>query len=133
MKKLLLTFTVTLTLITFLSALPLTVIIFQKSAEFATKVAAWNRQCGDKPSYDEACTKKRSRLSGELGQFVALVNDELVGLRDISPNASDASVREFNGRRKIMELEMRIALYDIKCLGGPCFRASAQRGIDGYR
>ena len=63
--------------------------------------------------------KKRSDLSAELGQFVALVNDELNSLRDISPDASDNFVKEFNGRRKIMEHEVRVALYNIKCLGRP--------------
>ena len=117
MKKL--TFFLALILIPSLFALPLTVLIFQQSAELAKKVAAWNKQCGDKPSYDDACMKKRYALSGELGKFVALVNDELDGLRDISPDASDDFVREVNGRRKIMEHEMRVALYDIKCLGVP--------------
>ncbi len=107
MKKLLLTFILALIVISSLFALPLTALIFQQSTELADKVAAWNKQCGDKPYYDEECTKKRSRLSGELGKFVALVNDELDGLRDISPDASDDFVKEANGRRKIMELEVR--------------------------
>ena len=117
MKKL--TFFLALILIPSLFALPLTVLIFQQSAELAKKVAAWNKQCGNKPSYDDACMKKRYKISGELGQFVALVNDELEGLRDISPNASDDSVKEFIGRRKIMEHEIGVALYNIKCLGVP--------------
>src|ERR1700736_4118187 len=103
MKKLLLTF-LALILISSLFALPLTVIIFQQSAELAKEVAAWNKQCGDKPSYKEHCFEKRQKLSGELGQFVALVNEELSGLRDISPDASDDFVKEVTGRRKIMEL-----------------------------
>jgi hypothetical protein len=115
MKKL--TFFLALILIPSLFALPLTVLIFQQSAQLAKKVAAWNKQCGDKPSYDDACMKKRYALSGELGKFVALVNDELDGLRDISPDASDDFVKEVTGRRKIMELEVRNALYLIKCLG----------------
>jgi hypothetical protein len=120
MKKLLLTFISALTLISSLFALPLTVIIFQQSAKLADKVAAWNKQCGDKPSYDDACMKKRYKISGELGQFVALVNDELDGLRGpVSADASDDFIKEFNGRRKIMELEVRNALYIIKCLGVP--------------
>src|SRR5258708_14413920 len=119
MKKRLLTFVVALTLITSLFALPLTAIIFEQSGELTKKVAAWNKQCGNKPGYDDACMKKRYALSGELGKFVALVNDELDGLRDISPDASDDFVKEINGRRKIMELEVRNALYIIKCLGVP--------------
>jgi hypothetical protein len=119
MKKLFLPFILALILIPSLFGLPLTVLIFQQSAELAKKVAAWNKQCGDKPSYDDACMKKRYALSGELGKFVALVNDELNGLRDISPDASDDFVKEVNGRRKIMEHELRVALYDIKCLGVP--------------
>jgi hypothetical protein len=108
-----------LILIPSLFALPLTVLIFQRSAELAKKVTDWNKQCGDKPSYDDACMKKRYRLSGELGQFVAFVNDELESLRDISPNASADFVKEADGRRKIMELEVRNALYVIKCLDVP--------------
>jgi hypothetical protein len=118
-KKLLLSFIPALTLISSLFALPLTVIIFQQSAKLADKVAVWNKQCGDKPD-DENCMKKRHALSGELGQFVALVNDELDGLRGpVSANAPDDFIKEFNGRRKIMELEVRNALYIIKCLGVP--------------
>ena len=119
MKKTILTFISGLTLISCLFALPLTVIIFQQSAKLADKVAAWNKQCGQKPSYDDACMKKRYQISGELGKFVALVNNELDGLRDISPQASADSVKEFNGRRRIMELEVRNALCIIKCLGVP--------------
>jgi len=119
MKKLLLTLMFVLILISSLFALPLTALIFQQSAELAKKVSAWNKQCGDKSSYDETCMKKRSRLSGELGQFVSLVNDELESLRDISPDASDDFVKEVNGRRKIMELEVRNALHIIRCLGVP--------------
>jgi hypothetical protein len=117
MKKL--TFFLALILIPSLFALPLTVLIFQQSAQLAKKVAAWNKQCGDKPSYDDACMKKRYALSGELGKFVALVNDELDGLRDISPDASDDFVKEVTGRCKIMELEAGNALYITKCLGVP--------------
>ena len=117
MKKLPVTVILALILIPSLLALPLTVLIFQQSAELAKKVAAWNKQCGDKPSYDDACMKKRYALSGELGKFVALVNDELSG--SVSPDASDDFVKEFNGRRKIMEHEVRVALYNLKCLGRP--------------
>lgn len=117
MKKLLFAFILALIVISSLFALPLTALIFQQSAKLADKVGAWNNQCGDKPYYDEDCTKKRSDLSGELGKFVALVNDELSGLQDISPDASDDFVKEVNGRRKIMELEVRNALHIIRCLG----------------
>ncbi len=116
MKKLLLTF-VSALILTSLFALPLTVLIFQQSAELADKVAAWNKQCGNKPSYDDVCMKKRYEISGELGQFIALVNDELNG--SVSADASDDFVKEYNGRRKIMEHEVRLALYNIKCLGRP--------------
>jgi hypothetical protein len=119
MKKLLLASILAVILISCLFALPLTALIFQQSAELAKKVAAWNHQCGDKLSFNDACIKKRYLLSGELGKFVALVNDELNGLRDISPDASNDFVKEVNGRRKIMEHEIRVALYNIKCLGVP--------------
>src|SRR5438874_3601639 len=120
MKKLILVFILALIVISSLFALPLTALIFQQSAELAKKVAAWNKQCGDKPDYDDACMKKRQSLSGELGKFVALVNDELSTLRGpISADASDDFIKEFNGRRKIMEHEVRVALHNIKCLGRP--------------
>src|SRR5438132_14010694 len=112
MKKLRLACFLSLILIPSIFALPLTAIIFQQSAKLADKVAAWNKQCGDKPSYDNACMKRRYQISGELGQFVALVNNELEVLREpTSPNAPDSFVREFAGRRKIMELEARNALH----------------------
>src|SRR5947199_4622837 len=117
MKKLLLASILAVVLISCLFALPLTALIFQQSAELTKKVAGWNKQCGDKPSYDETCMKKRYTLSGELGKFVALINDELDG--SVSADASDDFVKEFNGRRKIMEHEVRVALYNIKCLGRP--------------
>ena len=118
MKKLPLIFILLPILVPSLFALPLTVLVFQKSAELTKKVATWNTQCGNK-SDDENCIKKRHALSGELGQFVALVNDELDGLRDISPDASGDFLKEINGRRKIMELERRNALHLLKCLGLP--------------
>jgi hypothetical protein len=110
LKKLHFTLILALILIPSVFALPLTALIFQESAKLAKKVAAWNEQCGDKPYYDENCLKKRRALSGNLGQFVSLVNDELITLGDVSPNASDEFVKESNGRRKIMELEVRNAL-----------------------
>ena len=118
MKKLFLDFILALIVISSLFALPLTALIFQQSAKLADEVAAWNKQCGEKPSYDEACMKRRYKISGELGQFVALINDELDGLRGISPDATADFVKEVEGRRKIMELEVRNALYVIKCVGG---------------
>lgn len=118
-KKLLIAFGTVLLLIPSLLALPLTVMVFQGSAKLEKKVTDWNKQCGGKPYYDDACSKKRRALSAELGQFVALVNDELAGLRDISPDASSDFVIEASGRRKIMEHEIRVALYRIKCLGTP--------------
>lgn len=119
MKRILLNFTFVLIFISSLFALPLTVLIFQQSSKLADEMAAWNEQCSGKPWYDDACMKKRYKISGELGEFVALVNDELQGLRDISPNAPNNSVKEFIGRRKIMELEVRNALCIIKCIGLP--------------
>lgn len=119
MKRLLLPSILWAVLVSSLVALPLTAVIFQQSAKLAKEVAAWNKQCGDKPYYDDVCMKKRYKISGELGEFVALVNDELNGLRDISPNAPDFFVKESNGRRKIMKLEACNALHIIKCLGVP--------------
>jgi hypothetical protein len=103
-----------------LFALPLTVTIFQDSARLRTKVAAWMKQCGNKTEYDESCTKRRHTLSKELGEFVALVNDEISFLQGpISPDAGPEFVKETEGRRKIMEHEVRVALHDMKCLGLP--------------
>lgn len=119
MKKLLLTLGPVLVFACTFLAVPLTALIFQESAKLAYKVTVWNKQCGEKPWYDEVCLKKRSELSGQLGQFVALVNDELNSLRNISLEASPDFVREATGRRKIMELELRNALHVIRCLGVP--------------
>ena len=119
MKKLPLTLSSVLILVSSVLALPLTALIFQQSAKLADDVAAWNEQCADKPSYDAACMKKRYKISGDLGQFVALVNDELDALRDVSPNAPPDFIKEATGRRKVMELEVRNALHVIKCLGVP--------------
>jgi hypothetical protein len=103
-----------------LVALPLTVTIFQESARLKAKVAAWTKQCGSKTEYDETCTKRRHALSKELGEFVALVNDEISFIRSpISPDAGAEFAKEIEGRRKIMEHEVRVALHDMKCLGLP--------------
>lgn len=118
MKKLLL---IVLTLVagaSLLLALPLTATIFQESARLRAKIDLWNKQCGNKPDYDEPCSKRRHALSKELGDFVALVNDELSFIGGpISPDAPADFVKEAEGRRKIMEHEVRVALHDLKCLG----------------
>jgi hypothetical protein len=120
MRRLFVPSILSLTLVSPLVALPLTVVIFQKSAKLAKEVAAWNAQCGNKPSYDDVCMKKRYKISGELGEFVALINDELGFIRGpMSPDAPADFVKESDGRRKIMELEARNALHIIKCLGVP--------------
>jgi hypothetical protein len=102
-----------------LVALPLTAVIFRESARLADAVTQWNKQCGSKHFYDETCSKKRYELSGELAKFVALVNEELDALRDVNPNAPPEFIKESNGRRQVMQLEVRNALYVIKCLGMP--------------
>jgi hypothetical protein len=119
MKKLLITCGSILIFFWTLLAIPLTALIFQESAKLADEVAAWNKQCGQKQSYDQACDSKRYQISGDLGKFVAMVNDELAVLQNISPNATPDFVREATGRRKIMELEARNALHVIRCLGAP--------------
>ena len=130
MKQLLLTFIVALTLITSLSAIPLTQLIMKESDRLTAKVEAWNKQCGGKPSYDEDCMKKRYKLCGELGAFVALANDEVIALEDLSPNTLPSDREAFDTRRKFVEHLIRVALYNIKCLGRPasdprCNRESA--------
>lgn len=118
MKRLFVPSILSLILASPLVALPLTVMVFQKSAKLTKEVAAWNAQCGNKPSYDDVCSKKRYKISGELGEFVALVNDELDFIRGpISPEAPADFIKESEGRRKIMQLEARNALHIIKCLG----------------
>ena len=88
MRRLFVPSILSLILVSPLVALPLTAVIFQKSAKLAKEVAAWNAQCENKPSYDDACLKKRYKISGELGEFVALVNDEVDFIRGpISPDA----------------------------------------------
>jgi hypothetical protein len=118
MRKRILVFASTLLFVSALFALPLTATIFQESAKLARRVADWNKQCGAKTEYDEACDKKRHALCRDLGEFVALVNDELNFLRGpISPDAPTGLIEEGKDRRKIMELEVRVALHNIKCLG----------------
>jgi hypothetical protein len=118
MKKLLLILLVLAAGISLLFALPLTATIFQESAKLRAKFDLWNKQCGNKPDYDEPCSKRRHALSKELGDFVALVNDELSFIAGpVSPNAPADFVKEAEGRRKIMEHEVRVTLHDLKCLG----------------
>ena len=50
------------------------------------------------------------------------------GLRNISPDASADFLKEADGRRKIMELEVRNALHIIKCLGS--ISSDAQCGAE---
>jgi hypothetical protein len=120
MKKLISIQFAVLGLVSSLAALPLTATIFQQSARLRNKVDIWNKQCGSKTEYDEACDKRRHVLSKELGEFIALVNDELTFLRGpMSPDAPADFIKEAEGRRKIMELEARTALYEIKWLGLP--------------
>lgn len=103
-----------------LLGLPLTATIFQESARLKARVDTWNKQCGSKSAYDENCDKKRHALSKDLGDFIALVNDELQFLRGaVSPDAPPDFVRETEGRRKIMQLEAQIALHHLRWLGLP--------------
>ena len=103
-----------------LLGLPLTATIFRESARLKTRVDTWNTQCGSKTEYDESCGKRRHALSKQLGEFIALINDELQFISGpVSPDAPADFVREAEGRRKIMELEARIALYNLKWLGLP--------------
>jgi hypothetical protein len=90
-------------------AVPLSVLIGQESAKLHVQVEAFNKECGgDKSFVGDPCMKRRYKLSGDLGQFVALVNDELSFLSD-----GDS----WDARRNLMLFEVRDALYNIKCLG----------------
>ena len=118
MKKPFLSLAAILMFASSLLALPLTATIFQESARLQAKVATWNKQCGGKAESNESCDKRRHAISRELGEFVALVNDELSFIQGpMSPDAPPDFVREIEGRRKIMEVEARIALHNMKWLG----------------
>ena len=116
MKKSFVIVSLLLVLILPVFAPPLTAIIFQESSRLADEVAAWTKQCGDKSFGDQTCMTKRYQISGDLGKFVALINDELAVLRSGNQDTADD---ESIGRRKIMELEARNALHVIRCLAAP--------------
>jgi len=99
-----------------LFAMPLTSLIFQQSAKLSHEIATWTNQCEQKPSSDETCMKQRYKIAGELGQFVALVNNELEILRE-GTKVDPSMAEETNARLKVMQLEIRMALHNIKCMG----------------
>jgi hypothetical protein len=62
----------------FSSPVPLSVLIVEENERIADEVRAFNKQCSHADSFSGgSCMDKRYALSGELGKFVALVNDEL--------------------------------------------------------
>jgi len=103
--------------ITPVSAVPLTQLIVNENDKLTAKVGAWNKECGGKPYYDQDCMKRRYKLCGELGEFVALASDEIVALENVSPDASTSDKGEFEARRKVVEHLIHVALNNIKCLG----------------
>ena len=100
--------------------IPLSELILQENEKLTAKVEAWQKQCSDKPDYDESCMKQRYDLCGELGKFVALVNDEVVMLRGPSAsNMSAADRQNFDARLRHMEYLIDLAIHRMRCLGRP--------------
>jgi len=103
---------------TSLLAVPLSELILQEDAKLTARVDAWQKQCSDKPSYDESCMKQRYELCGDLGKFVALVNDEVVMLREpAAPNMNAADKRTFDAHVRHMEYLIDVATHRMRCLG----------------
>ena len=94
-------------------------VIFGQQKELVAKVAAWEKQCGDKVTPDETCIRKRAQLRGELNQFLASINDELTSIRRVVPNPPADWVKKTEGRLKVMEFNAHNTEYIIKCLGVP--------------
>ena len=95
-KKPLLVFT--LVVAASLFGTPLYVIINQESEKIADSIRAFNKDCGGNKSFDDQpCMDRRYKLSGDLGKFVALLNDELNFL--IVPVASTSTSRLRSGSR----------------------------------
>jgi len=123
MKQSLVVLGVIFALVSSLYASRRAVIIFQEQTRLANEIAAWEKQCADQSSHDKTCLEKRDKLIAELREFVAMINDELNVLRQVSPNAPDDFVKKTEGRRKVMEFELHNTLYVIKCLGVPASEA----------
>ena len=103
--------------ITSVSAVPLMQLIVDQNDKLMAKVGVWKKECAGKPYYDQDCMKRRYKLCGELGEFVALATDEIVALKNVSPDASASDKGEFEARRKSIEHLIHVALNNIKCLG----------------
>ena len=103
--------------VTCLSAVPLMQLIISENDKLMSKVEAWNKECGRKPYYDQDCMNRRYNLCGELGKFVALANDEIGALSNLSPDTSASDKGEFEARRKSVEHLIDVAVQNIKCLG----------------
>jgi hypothetical protein len=107
-------------------AVPLSVLIVQESEKIADSIRAFNKDCGgDKSFVDQPCMDRRRKLSGDLGQFVALINDELDFLSAPAtrtpPAGYEAQAAEnekrWADRSKDMKLQIRWAHYWMDCLG----------------
>jgi hypothetical protein len=125
-KKPLFAFALTLTLAAGLFAIPLSVLVTQESEKIADSIRAFNKDCGgDKSFVDQPCMDRRFKLSGELGQFVAMLNDELNLLSApetaTPPAGYEAQAAEdekrWDDRRKDMKLHIRWAHHWMDCLG----------------
>jgi len=103
---------------TTLLAVPLSELILQEDAKLTARVDAWQKQCSDKPTYDENCMKQRYELCGDLGKFVALVNDDVVMLRKpAAPNIDAADKRTLDAHLRHMEYLIDVATHRMRCLG----------------
>jgi hypothetical protein len=109
-----------------LLALPLSVLIVKESEKIADSIRAFNNDCGgDKPFVDQPCMDRRFKLNGDLGQFVAMCNDELDFLSApetaTPPTGYEAQAGENEkrtaDRSKDTKLQIRWALHWINCLG----------------
>ena len=83
-------------------------------------------ECGGSKAFSEdQCIERASKLSADLGAFVALINNELsfllVPATSTPPPALEQEAAESNRavaeRSKLMVFDSRWALHEIKCLG----------------
>jgi hypothetical protein len=113
------------TLVAGLFAIPLSALVTKESEKIADSIRAFNKDCGGDTSFvDQPCMDRRYKLSSDLGQFVALLNDELNFLNEPAstpPPGYEAQAAEdekrFADRRKDMQLHIRWAHYWMDCLG----------------
>src|SRR5437899_1750871 len=121
MKQHLVTAIICQGLLSSVTAVPLTQLIIQENDKLKVKIEAYKKQCGGKQANDEKCTKRRYELSGDLGKFVALANEELALLNpaNLSPDIPASDRQQFMARRRQIEQMVRVTLDAMKSLGSP--------------